>query len=486
MKGRIGFVTALCICSVCLYSGCLSSIVPTQYGEWEGNYVYRANGRATTTGEAFETLVKQVEIDGETLDVTNCLSYDFLQEDMYMVLSCKGKTKDDVAQNCLVKYNVKNKTQTLICDDFTQQVDGEEFSYQLMEIACLNEEDLYVFGYQSSISAQGNTAMEKIVIRLSCQGEILGVIQDVFTEWEQVSAQCFLRHEWSFETREHTLYVRDGFYAEPILVQQWAGENEYYYNWKYVEKNGVRGILLCYYQQSAQETDQLKSISFFNLADHTLCEVAKINNHSSWFGEEYIKTFSYTQTTYKKGYLTEEIATSVQTDNTLYRLHYTQSGVRLEKVLDFAKSCDVFIYDIAGEKLLYRTSWWESARGCQEGGKRHHYYEYDFSTGGQTLVENEDVDDISARYREENAKATGVTVGEYTYFIQEEQVATNMMLNRGTALIFKRYNKQNGEVETLQLWLEDGDAPTSEDLKYCKEFWLENLQEDRRFQVFPY
>ena len=102
------------------------------------------------------------------------------------------------------------------------------------------------------------------------------------------------------------------------------------------------------------------------------------------------------------------------------------------------------------------------------------------------LIENEEVDDISARYREENARITGVTLGEYTYFIQEEQVATNMMLNRGTALIFKRYNRQNREVETLQLWLENGDAPTSEDLKYCEEFWFGTLQEDRRFQVFPY
>ena len=85
-------VGALALSGV-LLAGCypdLEELVPDAYGGWDDNYVYYGNFRSKTTGEDTEILIKRVDLNGTTYDVTDWTDFECVGDDMYICLSVKN------------------------------------------------------------------------------------------------------------------------------------------------------------------------------------------------------------------------------------------------------------------------------------------------------------------------------------------------------------------------------------------------------------
>jgi len=103
---------------------------PSEYCEWDGNYIYRGNMRAKTTGEDVELLLSSVEINGEIYDigaVTSRLKYRFVDNNTLIFLANVNKRtveqplsytdqKEDEKQikSIIVRYSLKEKTHEIL------------------------------------------------------------------------------------------------------------------------------------------------------------------------------------------------------------------------------------------------------------------------------------------------------------------------------------------------------------------------------------
>lgn len=489
-RGIKCILTALCLFFACIFSACAQHVFPETYGEWEGNYIYRANAKTTTTGEEYTKLVEEIEMEGQVFEVTHCSDYAFLEEDMYMILRCKKQEDDGNSQHkySFVKYDIQDKTQTLLHTDFHLVEDGETVYYELRQIYQLTGEYIYLLAEQQKTLPDGRKqAITNVWVTLNRQGELIRLQEELSLDWERVDTQCFLYHEYSLnvDNRFHQLYCKDGFSSQPILVKEWEKSNERYYRWEYVNQKGARGILLFLYDQGLQHSgrDKLLRIEFFNLENQTLQEVAEVNRYCSTFTDEYIKLFDFTTIDYREHYFSEEKEKEVATNSALYQFIYEDTGVRLEKRFDFAKESYITLYAFAEGKLLYRRHWWESPQGCESGGIRYEHIERELSTGLETQYSFSEMTEKREEYKEIHARMTGVTCGIYTYYLLKGGVITGMWGAHATACFLKRYNSETGETETLQAWWEDGGDTSSESVKYSQEFWFTSSIENDEFIV---
>lgn len=103
---------------------------PSAYCEWDGNYIYRGNMRAKTTGEDVELLLSSVEINGEIYDigaVTSSSKYRFVDNNTLIFLASVNKRtveqplsytdqKEDEKQikSIIVRYSLKEKTHEIL------------------------------------------------------------------------------------------------------------------------------------------------------------------------------------------------------------------------------------------------------------------------------------------------------------------------------------------------------------------------------------
>ena len=128
-KLRVGMaIASVLFGGVLLFSACyapppLEDIVPTAYGEWDGNYVYHGYTKSKTTGEDTEILIETVTLNGAEYRVTGATDTYFLGNEMYSCLSVEptgeidGDTEDipkEEITSCLVSYDLEKKTTKII------------------------------------------------------------------------------------------------------------------------------------------------------------------------------------------------------------------------------------------------------------------------------------------------------------------------------------------------------------------------------------
>jgi hypothetical protein len=130
MKKRlISIVLAILTVFLCFgFSGCVSNtptfeeVVPLEYADWDGNYIYYQNARSKTTGEDFEVLVETVQIEETTYRIKSIEEVEYFED---LIVFCfyveenveieEGAEEQELkVENCIVIYDVFNKTSKLI------------------------------------------------------------------------------------------------------------------------------------------------------------------------------------------------------------------------------------------------------------------------------------------------------------------------------------------------------------------------------------
>ena len=500
MKRFLTIVLAvLTLFSVACISSCQSmdDIIPEVYGEWDGNYIYRGNGRSKTTGEEYEQLIESVEVEGETYYASACVDSKIVNDDVYMILACQeDKPTVDVEYHpygwdsdldltyCLVVYNIQNKTQKLL---FTEQI-----------ITCDNEAEMFyrpsviegVFGETIVLRAYVQNAGfigDDLSLRnyewctVDLDGNLLDfsfeyLVNSTYeTPWEWVSDEYGVADVYEKSGRK--LYYRDHTLSEPILFYTHSTDAySHPYEWSYVEQDGRKGVLIeeYYRVESNKHSNQKKvgTLRFYDFETNQTSSIS-IDKHALFYMDNrYVKTYDYTTIEYYETWFEKKTA-DVEINNAIYRLTYDENGVHLENFFDLPEEHRFTIYGIQEDKMAYCEVWYENPHGCDIfGGSEAVYVEHDLLSGEKRTMEFEDTKVLEDEYAAVYEKEKGVAVGDYIYFLHEETLQA-LMSSPHTAYQLKRLNKQTNELEIMQLWYERKNHGYSNlELKYCEDLWF--------------
>lgn len=485
----IGLASLFALGTICV-SACqgMEDIIPETYGEWDGNYLYRGNGKSKTTGEDYERLVNTVEIDGTPYYAVYCVDSKIQADNMYMILACQKEdsaflptsayVKNVFARDldrvyCLVAYNLKDKTHKLLTTDQTVMKEDKEYFYRPTDIEGIFDDRIVLRAYAQETKNMGEqfstNTMEWYTVDFD--GALLDISIDYGNEWEWVSDEYLVAEIYNLETLEDELYYRTSALSEPILIyKKRHGDLE----WSYVEQNGVKGVLIQDYyllETPNKESWALGYLQFYNFATNKMSEPISIRKYARFFGNyTYLKTYKYKTVEYYTKW-SEKDSALVETDNAVYRLVYDENGVHLEEFFDLTEGHSFTVYGVQEDKILYYEAWYQDHRGCLHGGTEYSYCEWDLTSGKGSAKEFEEIraleDEYSAVYEQE----TGIAVGDYIYFLHEERISEGLMMPHSQAYMLKRRNMKTGELEVMQVWHERKNN-SEDNRKFCEEFWF--------------
>ena len=467
----------------------MADVVPQEYGEWDNNYVYRGNGRSKTTGEDYEQLVDSVEIEGENYTVLACADFEIKGDNMYMVLACQEAWKNPPATQytkevwekdfdltyCLAVYNIADKTQKVLTTDTVVEEGTLKYYYRLTDVEVVLDEAIVLRGVRAD--DERFSSRKEVWYTVDLEGNMLNPCLENGEEWayyEWFSDEYLVGNVYNTETELYELSYRKGDLSEPVIMFTYS--NRYNYSWAYVEENGVQGVLFQKYYRSENKNVYndyiLSSIEFYNFATNKKSEIF-IDQRAEFFGNyNYLRTRSYQTIEYTE-FLWEKKTAKVETDNALYRIVYDENGIHLEEFFDLTEKHNYTIYEVHEDKLLYWERWYQDAGGCNcFGGSQTRYVIHDLASDKITEIEFEEVAGLEDEWSVLYEKEKGIVVGQYTYFLHEEEFKP-FMGSASYGYLLKRVNNQTNEVEVMQCWHEDKGYDSGElTLKYCEELWF--------------
>ena len=466
----------------------MEDIVPEKYGEWDGNYIYRGNGRAKTTAEDYKQLVQNVELFGESYTVLDCVDFEIKGDDMYLILKCDyPNILEDIY--CVVKYDIKNKTQTLLTHDITLTNEGTEFYYRPIEIEGI---------YEDCVLLQANVIKAEYLkpniinwengwykVDLSNFSE--EAVEEDFSNYVWASDECLIAEKYNSSMQKYELYYRKGHFSEEVCISDVLDDFKFS-EWTYIERNGVKGILFETYGNRSYDYSSdgrsLSNIKFYNLKTNIMSDRIYIGDvYATWCGDkEYLKTYNLMTVEYNRTWWRFEKKTgkmeyykketgNIEYNNKIERLVIDENGIRLEPFYDLPEKYGYNMIGVLENKMVYREYWYESARGCGFGGKDWKYYEHDLSTDKKREINNKEVFALEDEYAISSELKKGVTFGDYTYFLHKESV-----FGSGLVYMLKRYNTKTQEIEVMQLWYgtprDPRDSRRQEYEKFSDALWF--------------
>ena len=180
--------------------GCQSfeDLVPEEYGEWDGTYIYRANGRSKTTGEDYETLVQQVTV-GETIyNVMGCRDYAIAGDSMYLCLELSANNAEFTTG--LVYYDIRSKTSAPLVVEKEVEIAEErtKYIYKPYAIEKLYEDKILLSGQRQALTfdEDGNVlenAQENVWYSVDLYGTMLEMKRESFLGYTWVGEEYFMR-----------------------------------------------------------------------------------------------------------------------------------------------------------------------------------------------------------------------------------------------------------------------------------------------------
>ena len=491
------FVFGAVFVSACQY---MKDIIPETYGEWEQNYLYRGNARTKTTGEDYEQLVTTVEYDGKIYNAQHCVDSKIKGDDIYMILACQevgtyvhtmvyyrrswAASKEKFY--CLVVYNIRKKTQKVLTAEQIIMREDKEYFYRPTDIEGVFDDRIVLRAYieETEKIDEYYQTYEMDWYTVDFEGTLMEPSIEYTSTWEWVSDEYLVAEIYNRQENMYELYYRTSAYSDPILVQKKTTSGD----WTYVERNGIKGFLIQdkYYKNTPNKKSwAVRCIKFYNFATNTMSEPVSIGKYADFYGDySYIKTYEYKTIEYYETWI-EKKSTTVETNHALYRLIYDESGVHLEEFLTLTDEHCYYIYGIQGNKILYRDLWYQNPRGCSFGGSEYVYCERDLSSGKITEIDEDRItameDEYSAVYEQEK----GIAVGDYIYFLHEEEIYEGLMVGNSLAYMLMRSNVKTNELEVMQVWHSE-DNDDGDDRKFCEEFWFTCIDDNDGYDFYEF
>lgn len=148
MKKLLCLIFALLLSSTIVFStgcGCdfkgVEDILPSleEYGEWDGNYMYRGNVRAKTSGEDEQLLIPEITYNGVVYplsELIDSLSYRFFDDNTIFLfatnLKPKAKDEDPEQSNSSSNSSSENQTSSTNADQETSHSTEDELEISVL------------------------------------------------------------------------------------------------------------------------------------------------------------------------------------------------------------------------------------------------------------------------------------------------------------------------------------------------------------------
>ena len=488
MKVKKFLAGLLALVSMAL-TGCkFSDLAPEEFGEWENYYIYRGNVRSKTTGEDWNYLVEQVQSENKTYNVQFSINdYAIADDDMYLCLKLDDPATSEMEElGGIVKYNVKDKTQTNICVErsFEEKVDGEDgvVSYEPQQIERVLADRLIVQGLRT-VTVDGEIVSEKtktVFYALSLDGAFLGE-ENIPEVYVRVSEDYFVKMVDVGDGFSSLYYMTWGMTEMEYVCEMAPGEEM-----EFFEKGEDKVFLFT--KNFKRETDGLpcQEISYMKINGVKRELIYNgLRENFRWLDfaqKDYYVTFKYEEAvyTYKQTWLSpmEEYAEEILQDYTMYKMNYHSDSH--QHIYLFPESKNILEIGLKGEKLYVYRQWYENASGCRGGRMQSGQYTLDLSTKAfERVPQNEQLTLLDIQEYNEHARGRqeGVKCGQYTYYLDED------IYFPGTAYSLSRYDGE--KVEVLQIW-SSNPALQPEEAKYCKEMWGGERGDSLEFIVREY
>ncbi len=473
-------------------------LVPEEFGEWDGNYIYRGNVKSKTTGESPEYIVSTVELDGASYSVANCESYIVCDDVIYMTLALSGRN-----DSCLVSYDVSQQRQKTLFSTKRTAVAEEEGLYEVYTMfyadflleknrIVLTGQRTYEWGegfYNPVIPEKYETRLERFVIDEN--GEIVTTDEGKYGDFMYEDCGYYYNYE---DTSEGTILYAAAWGEDPVQVCNMSTESGYTKTAEFVGEGGTYGYLIeTRRKKTAEEReDPLVSLEFFDMRLRETRTLLDGEKYAEWIAtpkNKYLYVYDYE--TYE--YTTKEGETDTYTahkDAALYRFACVPAEVSslqfpsLQEVCSFesGKKYDIEAIVEGDKSTMYaRVDWCSSASGCDGGGYHDEYrqIELGYSSSYKTLKRENYREALHVARNAEYAQ-DGVRFGEYTYYLRYQRLSNAPIVGTSRhAYLLQRDGEK--ETDTLQLW---SPSIVDENEKYCSMMWDENGYVMNDFVIF--
>ena len=466
------------------FSACekVEDYLPKSYGEWEGNYIYKGNGRSKTTGEEYEKLVESVTVDGATMYAAGCVDYEIVGDEIYMALylSVDESVRDSYFANALVKYDVKEKTQTLIKYFSSGESGGTESMslnepVEIDEIVCVTDTEIVVC---TSKWNSGSYYYKHAYIGVNFDGSLS---ENIYSD---LYGKPYYGDKYFVKATETELSYRTWENAEYTTVFTCAQDE--YFTYEYLEKGDREGLLIYEYGNRVvvDEVDAgnvCEGVYFFDFTENRLLTLAEgfERGVSAVDGGEYFISYEYANVTWyeQRGCISKvEHTECCRVNCVLYEISYGETVAAtpvctLDKTMGFSNALQV-----TESKIYLSGGRYESAKWIfKDGGYENYYYVFDRETKKLTKSTPEAYVSADKTSVEELGKIYAVSCGEYTYYLKIHTIQLGIWAGTTQVLTLMRINPDNTE-EALQFG--ESSSIQLEGAKYCEDMWGDNAHRE--------
>lgn len=467
-------------------------LVPENYGEWDGNYIYRGNVKSKTTGENAEYLVQSVELDGNSYSVNYCNDYDIADQTIYMTLSLNNSDYS----TCLVAYDVAAKEQTLIFHKFVSMdtlFSESYFQYELYYVEqILQNGDILVSGIRRLYNADGqlssaDDAMKNMLFIIDKFGTVVEEISDDYLQYTRVSEEYWQKYDYADGSQK--LYAR-GFREEPVLVYDLRSRPNHTYTVTFVEKNGAVGYLIETWRdkKEGEWSDRFIKLEFFDLKQKKLSTLfeSETDRYAEWVAvpnKEILFLYDYKEFDYKTR--DSEGTYTAQDNIRIVVIEYTKSGVIVRDEgaqWSGGKTYEIEAYDGLTGNAYARVHWTASASGCDSGGYKNEYWEISVrDSSNKRVLKQDQYESALESVKNVYYAKYGVEFGDYVYYTRYQRLRNTIIGQARSAYMFQRYTRSANKTDTMQLWMNGNYTEANE--KYCSMMWDYNGSVSNEFII---
>lgn len=429
----------------------LSDVVPKEYGEWDGNYIYSKNLRCKTTGEEDTVLVSKIIRDGVEYTVTETTDYLYIGEELYMCLTVEALIQEETT-TCFVRYNVKEKTTKVIYWEIDDLKAAFIFKisqkFILLETSEGHDELLFKIDYQGNIVSENE---EYPMYNL-----MIGDMGDYFLEFED-NTFCYYTLDDSERKKMFSVPNGIGFLSPYDYVEQ--GERKGFLFLRSREETYYETYYTMYCGIYFYDLTEDKLYDIFSIVSST--ETMIIRNDFILVGTPTIR--KYIGTSRRSGCESEkEERTYYGYENCkLYQIDYKTMTV--VECFDFSKEYaknDFSDFIVLSKDVLYFSSH-KLSKGlsCQgeEASVKETHYALDVKTKKFKKVSVEYKFDWSKEHRTEIALKNGAYFGQYVYYFQADDFGSFL---QERVFTLQRYDTKTGKTIAMQSWIYSSPSDT--------------------------
>lgn len=420
----------------------LEDVVPekSEYGNWDGNYLYFENYKCKTTGEDEQILIPEFTYEEKTYTYDEVISYKIINNNLYMNMRTTRIDFNDkqVYEYFIIKYMIEEQNYQII-----KKFDNYEGSkYRIVG---------YTNNYIVLSSYDSNTTQDELTI-ININNNQISII-------ENVNYYTLLDNYLIIAKSETIQYAK---IDDLIFTDFTTYENASVF---LVTKNNKQYFKII---KSINYSDKNNSLNYYNELEYYDIEAKKLytvlskedKKHITFINDEYFisrewKIFEYyINDSNSKSCINQKklIDDVLDVNNKIYQIDFN-NNLEISIKYEFAnENAEYTIYKKINNSIILKEETIKKGTSLTEGGYRYDYYELNLDnfkltkTNGfiNTNRETEDLDESLNK----------ITYNNISYYINNKKYGGLLTSNR--AYYLYSYDEEN-QVETLlQFYIKDG------------------------------